>query len=78
MVRHDTLKMCYGLMITLWVRVPHGVQNFIIMEDLRTRFLNDKRLEQLKETWIKNVMKVQDHSREEAENLYQKIKPYGA
>lgn len=46
------------------------------MLDLRTRFLNDKRLEQLKETWIKNVMKVQDYSREEAENLYHKIKPY--
>lgn len=41
------------------------------MEDL-----NKKRLEQKKETWIKNVIKVQNLSPEKAEELYNKIKPY--
>lgn len=38
--------------------------------------MNEKRLEQLKETWIKNVIKVQGISREEAEKLYNKIQPH--
>lgn len=38
--------------------------------------MNDKRFEQLKEAWIKNVMKVFDYTREVAEKEYDKIKPY--
>ena len=38
--------------------------------------MNEKRLEQLKETWIKNVMKIQNVTREEAEKLYDKLQPY--
>jgi len=38
--------------------------------------MSDKRLEQLKETWIKNVIKVQSISRDEAEKLYDKIQPH--
>lgn len=38
--------------------------------------MNEKRLEQLKETWIKNVIKVQGISRDESEKLYKKIQPY--
>lgn len=38
--------------------------------------MNDKRLEQKKESWIKNIIKVQGLTNEEAENLYDKIKPF--
>lgn len=38
--------------------------------------MNDKRLEQLKETWIKNVIKVQNITRDEAEKQYDKIQPH--
>lgn len=39
--------------------------------------MNKKRYEQLKETWIKNVMKNLNMDRETSEGLYNKIKPYG-
>lgn len=35
------------------------------------------RLDQKKEAWIQNVMRIQGLSREAAEILYAKIKPYG-
>lgn len=38
--------------------------------------MNEKRLEQLRETWVKNVMKVQNITRAEAEVLYAKIQPH--
>lgn len=33
----------------------------------------EKREEQKKETWIKNIMRIQEKSREEAEKLYKTI-----
>ncbi len=38
--------------------------------------MNEKRLEQLKETWIKNVLNYYDYSREQVELMYCKIQPY--
>lgn len=38
--------------------------------------MEDKRLEQKKESWIKNVMRVLDLSRDEAEKAYNAIQPY--
>ncbi len=38
--------------------------------------MDKKRLAQLKETWIKNIMKVQGLTREEAEKMYDKIQPH--
>jgi hypothetical protein len=35
-----------------------------------------KRFEQQRETWIKNVMKIQGLSREEAEKMFDKLMPY--
>jgi len=35
-----------------------------------------KKLKMKREAWIKNVMRIQGYSREEAEKLYAKIKPY--
>jgi len=35
-----------------------------------------KRFEQQKETWIKNVMKIQGLTREEAEKMFDKLMPY--
>lgn len=37
--------------------------------------VEDKREEQKKETWIKNVMRIQGKTREEAEGLYARIYP---
>ncbi|NJO64887.1 MAG: hypothetical protein HC836_44230 [Richelia sp. RM2_1_2] len=36
----------------------------------------DKRIEQKKETWIKNVMRIQGIDRSEAEVMYTKISPF--
>ncbi len=38
--------------------------------------MNEKRLEQLKEAWVKNVVRILGYSREHSEELYNKIKPY--
>ena len=38
--------------------------------------MNEKRLAQKKATWIKNIMKVYEISRIEAEKYYTRIKPY--
>jgi hypothetical protein len=43
---------------------------------MTTEKLTNKRIEQLKETWVKNVMQVQNISRVDAELLYNKIQPY--
>lgn len=40
------------------------------------RTMEDKRLEQKKETWIKNVMRIEGLTREEAERLYDKLRPF--
>lgn len=34
----------------------------------------DKRIEQKKESWIKNVMRIEGYTREEAEALFIKLK----
>ncbi len=38
----------------------------------------DKLAKQKKESWIKNVVRIQNISQEEAEKLYDKIKPFRA
>jgi hypothetical protein len=38
--------------------------------------MNEKRLEQLKEAWIVNIIKIQNISRDAAEKLYDKIQPH--
>ena len=38
--------------------------------------MNNKRVEQLREAWIKNVIKVQGLIREDAEKMYDKIQPF--
>ena len=38
--------------------------------------LADKRIEQKKETWIKNVMRIQGIDRAEAEVMYTRISPF--
>lgn len=38
--------------------------------------LEQKRLEQQKETWIVNIIKIQNISRDAAEKLYEKIQPH--
>jgi uncharacterized protein YdaL len=38
--------------------------------------MEDKRLKQKKESWIKNVVNVQGMTREQAEELYNKIQPF--
>ena len=38
--------------------------------------MNTKRVEQLREAWINNVIKVQGLKREEAEKMYDKIQPF--
>ncbi len=35
-----------------------------------------KRIEQLREMWINAVVKIQGHSKEEAEKMYDKIQPH--
>ena len=38
--------------------------------------MNNKRLEQLKEAWINNVVKVQGVKKEDAEKMFDKIQPF--
>lgn len=38
--------------------------------------LEQKRLEQQKETWIVNIVKIQNISRDAAKELYEKIQPH--
>jgi hypothetical protein len=38
--------------------------------------LEEKRLAQQKETWIVNIVKIQNISRDAADQLYEKIKPH--
>lgn len=38
--------------------------------------MNEKRLEQLKEAWIKNIIRIQNISRDAAEILYENIQPH--
>lgn len=54
----------------VWVQVPSRLQFKC------SKVMNEKRLEQLRETWVKNVMKVQNITRAEAEVLYSKIQPH--
>jgi hypothetical protein len=42
----------------------------------KNKTLEEKRLEQQKETWIVNIIKIQNISREAAEELYLKIQPH--
>lgn len=55
------------------VRLPSEVQNFKTMSD---KTLEEKRLAQQKETWIVNIVKIQNISRDAADQLYEKIKPH--
>jgi hypothetical protein len=38
--------------------------------------VNGKRLEQLRKAWIDNVVRITTLSQEDAEKLYDKVKPY--
>jgi len=38
--------------------------------------MEDKRKAQLKEAWIKNVMRIESLTKELAEEMYDRIKPY--
>ena len=56
------------------VRLPSEVlKNFKTMSD---KTLEEKRLAQQKETWIVNIVRIQNLSRDAAEKLYDTIKPH--
>lgn len=38
--------------------------------------MEKKRLEQLRESWIKNVVRIYDLSRQDAEDLYERLAPW--
>ena len=54
--------------------LPKEIREMVEKTFEMTAEIAEKREAQRKETWIKNVMRIEGHSREEAEKLYNKIK----